>query len=375
MKKLVFSILLISALFSRELPFPWVVYEDQIRYYLDGKTYEIDGKFYSYDFDSDGKIDYNDWLYISKGGSVYRLFGIEPTNKNRFGWQAIELPQDFRIKGEFQGYYLFIDYPNDNERIYSWIYMSKNGNIYKLISNRLSEDSDTFIKRLTFAQLDLLTASIENERISFSFPMQLPPFRISTYTIGEDIEKIEQLKNFNSFVLGYQKFTGEWIRVASKEFFIPLYLMGGNEWKSYFETELRSFQKELESLFSRQMSYADAILRLRNQGEMVVFKNFAKITNWNRYKHDVNSCGQGLPGAYELMKFDSNINAIITPVKAKDEIFQIISHSSLPDLVIEPIKVYKGCLIVYSHQTGCDAVDGHIFANSFDLLCRIYKEE
>jgi hypothetical protein len=42
-------------------------YIDSLIEYLGGKNFPINGKFYSYDFNRNGKIDYNDWIYIDYG--------------------------------------------------------------------------------------------------------------------------------------------------------------------------------------------------------------------------------------------------------------------------------------------------------------------
>ncbi len=387
MKKLFFSILLISALFSRELPFPWVVYEDQIRYYLDGRSYEIDGKFYSYDFDGDGIIFYDDWIYISQNGSIYRLFGVNPTSNNRFGWQEIELPQDFQTKGEFQGYFIYINYPNDRDHTYSWIYIKRNGNIYKLLSNHDTLHPDNFLRKLPFEHIDLLSLSMEDNKVNFSIPFSLPPFKLSSYTEGDDIEITNNPKTFNLFILGYQKLIGEWIRVASKEFIIPYTLLNSiyteevkNEIDDIYQKELESFKRSLDKLFQNRLTYQDFLVALKNQGQIIVFQDYAKATNWNLYKKEATQCsGEGSPGNYEKLSFDSQILSITTllksnPYQGYKEIVEIRASSSLPDLVIRPISIYKGCIIVLSIQTGCP-FNGNSYNRSYDLLCRIYKEK
>ena len=91
----------------------------------------INGWFYRYDFEKDGKCEYNDWLYVSQKGKVYRLLGTTPTEHNAFGWLPLSsIPSDV---GEPAGYFIFLDYPQDSDRRFSWLYLSKNGKVYKLI--------------------------------------------------------------------------------------------------------------------------------------------------------------------------------------------------------------------------------------------------
>ncbi len=138
MRLLFFILLVLDVISARELPYEDTLpYNDQLRYYLDGREYRIDGKFYSYDFNKNGSIDYNDWIYMSNQ-KAYRLFGIKGDIQNPFGWEPIDLPRDFQSRASFEGYFVFIDYPFDTidpyrSRAMSWVYVDKGGRIYKLL--------------------------------------------------------------------------------------------------------------------------------------------------------------------------------------------------------------------------------------------------
>ncbi|MRI57954.1 MAG: hypothetical protein C6H99_00430, partial [Epsilonproteobacteria bacterium] len=51
----------LSTLFAMSAPGEYV---EALKLYLNNKSFSINGKFYMYDFNHDGKIARNDWLYI-----------------------------------------------------------------------------------------------------------------------------------------------------------------------------------------------------------------------------------------------------------------------------------------------------------------------
>ena len=98
-------------------------------YMLSKNPWQINGWFYRYDFEKNG-YEFNDWLYLVKSHRAYRLLGITPTPTNVFGWlPLLSIPQDL---SDVAGYFIFLDYPLDPNRAFSWIYLSKEGGIYKL---------------------------------------------------------------------------------------------------------------------------------------------------------------------------------------------------------------------------------------------------
>ncbi len=324
MKKLLFSILLISALFSRELPFPWVVYEDQIRYYLDSRSYEIDGKFYSYDFDNNGKIDYNDWIYISKSGSIYRLFGTETSYENKFGWQEIKLPQDFEIKGNFQGYYIFIDYPNDKEKIYSWIYVNKNKNIYKLMGKKR-------LTNLSFTHIQNLKAFIKENKILFALPLPQENGKVSYK------DALLLPRDLGSYYIGYQKPIGCWQEIYSKD----IEYSDEHHLKQIIEEFKSKIDNRMEELQSRQENFYELL-----QNDRIFFDS-----QTGKYAHK-----------NKTMKF-TNIYVKNDSIKALD----------IGDRVYFSIaSMYKGCIVINEIPSVQLAINDIL--STLHLFCKISKE-
>lgn len=112
-------------------------YVDTLQHCLANKTYQINGKFYAYDFEHDGNIDANDWLYIATdSGKAYRLMGKTPTENDAFGWLPLDqIPQDIDVNNP-TGYFIYIDFPQDMElyqtNAFSWVYVT-NEKVYKLM--------------------------------------------------------------------------------------------------------------------------------------------------------------------------------------------------------------------------------------------------
>ncbi len=107
---------------------------ESLRQYVLSKNWSINGSFYRYDFNKDGEYSYNDWLYLSsRSGQAYRLLGNTPTNDNVFGWQALAaIPSDLSTHSP-DGYFVFINYPDDTDRKFSWLYVANpSKRVYKL---------------------------------------------------------------------------------------------------------------------------------------------------------------------------------------------------------------------------------------------------
>jgi len=94
------------------------------------KTFPITGAYSSYDFEKDGKIDANDWVFkFVKYDGVYRLLGNEPTQSNLFGWKRVDIvpnePQFFMIN--------LGDWDNDGDKRFDWLVLTTDGkSVYKL---------------------------------------------------------------------------------------------------------------------------------------------------------------------------------------------------------------------------------------------------
>ena len=131
-------------------------YIKELKAYLTAKPFDLKGVFYPYDFDGDGHIAYNEWVYESMvTGRTYRLLGTTPTPNNNFGFVPVAVHLGNR---EPQGYFVFIDFPKDQKRIFSWVYLSlKTGRVYKLMGA-------TPQHRFDYLALNNMTFTIENAK-------------------------------------------------------------------------------------------------------------------------------------------------------------------------------------------------------------------
>lgn len=107
-----------------------VDYYSRLLLYLDGRSFPISGIVYLYDFDKDGEVDYNDWIYEDRQTHrFYRILGTHPSPDNAFGLWPIDPPNQKKL----MGYFVYIGMPKDDSR-FSWIYLSAEDLIpYKLM--------------------------------------------------------------------------------------------------------------------------------------------------------------------------------------------------------------------------------------------------
>ncbi len=107
-------------------------YLEELQEYLSSKSFDIDGYFFPYDFNKDGRLDPNDWIYLSTTtGQAYRLLATTPTSTNAFGFAPVSIPNNL---GEPDGYFVFINFPLDRDARFSWVYVrKKNLSVYKLM--------------------------------------------------------------------------------------------------------------------------------------------------------------------------------------------------------------------------------------------------
>lgn len=139
-------------------------YVKELKAYLTAKPFDIKGVMYTYDFDGDGVISYNEWVYESMvTGRTYRLLGTTPTPNNNFGFA----PVDVNLSGcAPQGYFIFLNFPRDKQRIFSWAYLSAlSGRNYKLMGA-------TPQHRFDYLRLDDLTFTIENAKAFIVYKYQ-----------------------------------------------------------------------------------------------------------------------------------------------------------------------------------------------------------
>jgi hypothetical protein len=130
-------------------------YIEGLTNFLDQKIYPISGSFYMYDFNHNGKIEKNDWLYVdSATHRPFRLLGIMPTEQNPFGWDPFTSIPSQLDTTKVSGYFVFINYPEDTRlfgnNAFSWVYLPANtSSVYKLMGatpdnsfDYLDEDGD-----------------------------------------------------------------------------------------------------------------------------------------------------------------------------------------------------------------------------------------
>ena len=195
-----------APLFARE-------YINELKSYLTTKFFSIDGIMYTYDFNKNGKIEYNEWVYVSKrSGKKYRLLGKRPTQNNAFGFAEVTISLR---NSTAQGYFAFIDFPLDNDKRFSWVYLSAtSGNVYKL----MGVNKYHFFKYLQTPAgkigLSDLTYVINNQKLAFKY------------------------RNFNAFphiVASYDTPGFSWNIAVSKE--LRAYLADGQGGLFYFFIE------------------------------------------------------------------------------------------------------------------------------------------
>ncbi|NPA04320.1 MAG: hypothetical protein GXO61_05590 [Epsilonproteobacteria bacterium] len=126
-------------------------------------SFKINGYFMPYDFDKNSKIDYNDWIYISSDGRAFRLLGTTPNENNAFGFESIELPTE-----EINpiGYFVFINFPQDMDKRFSWLYITTSKKVFKL----MGADENHYFKYLDVnkdGRADDLLKYLENVEVEF----------------------------------------------------------------------------------------------------------------------------------------------------------------------------------------------------------------
>ncbi len=146
MKRVIFILTMIYTLVFAMSASP--SYIQSLKTYLNQKEFNINGNFYMYDFEHDGTIAPNDWLYIDTvTHAAYRLMGRTPTNKDAFGWLPLaSIPQDLDVQSP-SGYFIFIDFPQDMQtygtNAFSWLYIDRTShNIYKLMGADANHNFD-----------------------------------------------------------------------------------------------------------------------------------------------------------------------------------------------------------------------------------------
>jgi len=137
-----------AAALSFAMTAPQGYVEELKNYLLSKKSFAINGKFYQYDFEHDGKIQRNDWLYIDTASNLpFRLMGKTPTATDPFGWKMLDkIPSDLNLNSP-SGYFIKIDFPKDKELYgtyaFSWLYLYRQTNdVYKLMGAKPDHQFD-----------------------------------------------------------------------------------------------------------------------------------------------------------------------------------------------------------------------------------------
>jgi hypothetical protein len=133
---LVFSLNLLACSFAPG-------YLDCLYSHLSKNPFKVNGAFYVYDFNKNGVIERNDWIYIDLSTKkAYRLLGKRPSLQDAFGWQPItSLPSDLNIEN-VTGLFVYINFTQDLDSRFSWIYipLSDPIRIYKLDGSTANGD-------------------------------------------------------------------------------------------------------------------------------------------------------------------------------------------------------------------------------------------
>ncbi len=154
------------------------LYLKELKAYLSSKPFALKGAMYTYDFDGDGYIGYNEWIYESlQSGKTYRLLGTEPSENNAFGFYEV----DVDLKGLVPlGYFAFINFDMDEDKRFSWIYLSSDGKVAKLMGvnatgffDYLYVDGSAYIPDLCY--------SIENGEVFIVYEYKDFPYILGSY--------------------------------------------------------------------------------------------------------------------------------------------------------------------------------------------------
>ncbi|MRJ02401.1 MAG: hypothetical protein GXO19_07260 [Epsilonproteobacteria bacterium] len=135
---------------------------------IDLREFTINGLFYRYDFEGDGRFDFNDWLYQDRrSGKTFRLLATSPTPENTFGFAPVPMPEDLQ-RTEPLGYFIYLgNLPSETDIRYAWIYCAREGGCFKLMGSRNGEF--VYLDRDGDGSFDPLAVAAERrgDRITF----------------------------------------------------------------------------------------------------------------------------------------------------------------------------------------------------------------
>ena len=131
MKKLILgSVITAATLFGATASHTYI---QELTKFLTNQELPVNGEFFAYDFNKNGKIEYNDWIYLTiPNQKAFRLLAVTPTPNNAFGFAPIATPKDMPTSPD--GYFIKISFPLDSDDKFSWVYVThKEGKVYKLM--------------------------------------------------------------------------------------------------------------------------------------------------------------------------------------------------------------------------------------------------
>ena len=103
--------------------------------YMISKPFDLNGVFYQYDFNKDGYIQKNDWVYYDlPGQKFYRLMGRPSSATDVFGWQPIPTSALADLDADHPaGVFVFLGFPGEYDSRFSWAFVPwGTAQVYKL---------------------------------------------------------------------------------------------------------------------------------------------------------------------------------------------------------------------------------------------------
>ena len=162
--------------------------QDLYNYIVSKNPWTIEGWLYRYDFGKDGQYEYDDWLYVSRNGNAYRLLGTIPSRDNAFGlFPLSSIPSDI---GAPWGYFIFLNYPKDSVRRFSWLYLSlKSGKIYKLVGVEPSTHYFNYLDLDGDGEPDALSGLSFSKKSEYEVEFSCEPSFNCSVSSNDEIEK------------------------------------------------------------------------------------------------------------------------------------------------------------------------------------------
>ncbi len=227
------------------------IYINELVNYLTSKPFKVDGKFYRYDFNKDGTIAYNEWVYIATANQkAYRLLATTPSQENAFGFAPIQLPSDLNSNPD--GYFIKIDFPLDQDRRFSWVYVTNNGKVYKLMGATPQN---------TFDYLDIDgKPGADPLPLTYTFSSQLPGEASSTLTFIQEQSQTQTPSAATDTLSADQRYEIAWMWNEEKlahDLYLSLYEKFRNEpqAKTLYNIATKSESQHMQAVQNLAQSY------------------------------------------------------------------------------------------------------------------------